>query len=73
VLFGSDLVTGTDYDFDHFASRYWAHQMMWESDYRGESPIVDPDAEDPPRLAGLNLPIDVLTRLYRENAQRLRL
>lgn len=73
VLFGSDLVTGQDYDFDHYASRYWAHQMMWESDYRGESPIADPDADGPPRLAGLNLPIDVLTKMYRENAQRLRL
>lgn len=72
ILFGSDLVVRDTYDtFDHYASRYWAHQMMWETDYRGGSPIADPDAEDPPQLAGVNLPDDVLRRIYVENAQRL--
>lgn len=71
VLFGSDLVTGPDHDFDHYASRWWAHQMMWESSYDGESPIEDPDAPDPPHLVGLNLPLDVLENLYWSNAVRL--
>lgn len=70
ILFGSDLVVAADYDFVHYASRYWAHRMMWETDYRGESPIEDPDGNDPPRLAGLDLPIEVLQKLYRENAWR---
>lgn len=71
VLFGSDLVVGKDYDFDHYASRYWVHQMLWETGYRGESPIADPDAGDSPRLAGLDLPPAVLRKLYSDNAQRL--
>ncbi|MGE0481658.1 MAG: amidohydrolase family protein [Phycisphaerae bacterium] len=71
VLFGSDLVTDDPYDFDHYASRYWAHWQMWETAYRGESPIEDPDADDPPRLAGVDLPVDVLRRMYWENAERL--
>lgn len=71
ILFGSDLVVAEGYDFDHYASRYWAHQMLWESAYRGESPIDDPDADDPPRLAGLDLPPAVLHKLYLENARRL--
>ncbi len=71
VLFGSDLVVGPGYDFDHYASRYWAHRMMWETDYRGESPIADPDADDPPRLAGLDLPADVLEKLMHVNAEKL--
>lgn len=71
VLFGSDLVVSDGYNFDHYASRYWTHQMMWESDYRGESPIEDPDAADPPRLAGLDLPAEVLRKLQRDNALRL--
>ncbi len=72
VLFGSDLVANGQYpDFDHYASRYWVHRQMWESTYRGESPIDDPDAVGPPQLAGLDLPPDVLTRMYRENARRL--
>jgi predicted TIM-barrel fold metal-dependent hydrolase len=71
VLFGSDLVVAPKYDFDHYASRYWAHLKMWETAYRGESPIEDPDADDPPRLAGLNLPTTVLRKLYCQNAERL--
>lgn len=72
ILFGSDIVASEKFTtFDHFASRYWAQRMMWESGYRGESPIDDPDAENPPRLAGLELPTDVLSRLYRENIEEL--
>jgi predicted TIM-barrel fold metal-dependent hydrolase len=71
ILFGSDLVIGAGYDFDHYASRYWAQRMMWESEYRGESPIEDPDAGEVPRLAGVNLPAAVLDKLYSENAARL--
>lgn len=70
VLFGSDLVANERYQtFDHYASRYWAQQMMWETAYRGESPIADPDAPNPPRLSGVNLPPEVLRRIYYENAR----
>lgn len=71
ILFGSDLVVGDSYDFEHYASRYWVHQTMYETAYRGESPIADPDASGPPRLAGLNLPDEVLVKLYDANAGRL--
>lgn len=70
VLFGSDQVVKEGGSFDHYASRYWVHQMMWESDYRGESPIDDPDTS-PPMLAGLDLPAEVLGRMYWGNASRL--
>ncbi|MBN2445096.1 MAG: amidohydrolase family protein [Phycisphaerae bacterium] len=73
ILFGSDLVTARQHDFDHYASRYWAHLQMWETPFRGESPIEDPDAESPPKLAGLDLPADVLEMLYHANAERLAL
>lgn len=70
VLFGSDLVAADRFQsFDHYASRYWAHQMMWETAYRGESPIEDPDAETPPQLAGVDLPAEVLRQVYGENAR----
>jgi hypothetical protein len=87
ILFGSDNVALMDRSFDHFASRYWAHQMLWESNYSGESNIDDPDggkgflpqtgefdpakADSLPRLTGLNLPNEVLHKLYRTNAERL--
>lgn len=74
VLFGSDLVASDKFQsFEHYASRYWAHRTVWETAYRGESPIDDPDAEQPPRLAGLALPRNVLHAIYRENAERLAL
>jgi predicted TIM-barrel fold metal-dependent hydrolase len=87
IIFGSDLVVGDKYDWDHYASRYWALQMMWETRYQGESPIEDPDggqgfdprtnnfsaarADGKPRLQGVDLPEEVLLKIYRTNAQRL--
>ncbi len=71
LLFGSDLVVGEKHPYDHYASRYWVHQKLWETDYRGESPIADPDTPGgAPLLTGLNLPADVLEKLYRGNAQK---
>ncbi len=87
IIFGSDLVVGEKFDWDHHASRYWALQMTWESDYRGESPIEDPDggqgfdprtntfdaakADGKPKLTGVHLPDNVLRKIYRDNALRL--
>lgn len=70
VLFGSDCVVEEKLDFDHYASRYWCQRTMWETNYRGESPIEDPDA-DPPLLSGVDLPADVLEKVCRRNAERL--
>jgi Amidohydrolase len=86
ILFGSDNVVSEKRDFDHYASRFWAHQMLWETAYDGESPIDDPDggkgfnphtgafdagvADAIPKLKGLNLPAEVLVKLYRGNAER---
>ena len=86
ILFGSDLVVGDKYDWDHYASRYWVHQQMWETPIRTECPIEDPDAGqgfDPrtrtfdaskadgiPRLHGIDLPPEVLLKMYRTNAER---
>jgi predicted TIM-barrel fold metal-dependent hydrolase len=86
IIYGSDLVVGDKFDWDHYASRYWALQMMWETAYRGESPIEDPDggqgfepgsgrfdagkADGVPRLMGVELPAEVLGKIYRGNAER---
>ncbi len=71
LLFGSDLVVADQYDFQHYASRYWAQRTMWETAYDGESPIEDPDAPAAPRLRGIDLPTQVLRKLYWENAAKL--
>ncbi|MEI7767555.1 MAG: amidohydrolase family protein [Phycisphaerae bacterium] len=71
ILFGSDLVVGEHYDWDHYASRYWTHWQQWETTYRGPSPIADPDARNgDPQLVGLDLPDAVLEKIYLTNAQR---
>lgn len=89
VLFGSDIVawpTNTDPDpdnadadhgFDLYASRYWALRTLLETDYKGPSPIVDPDLHkvDPTvdpnstaTLRGANLPPAQLKDVYYDAA-----
>jgi predicted TIM-barrel fold metal-dependent hydrolase len=76
-LFGSDLVTRHDLDREHYVSRYWCHRTLWESAWQGRSPIADPDyksdsgeATTPP-LVGLNLPAEVLEKVYLRNSEKL--
>jgi len=76
-LFGSDLVTRHDLVREHYVSRYWCQRTLWESNWEGRSPIMDPDynaaAGEPatPLLRGLDLPGEVLDLIYCGNAQRL--
>jgi len=72
-LFGSDLVTRPASEREHYVSRYWCQRTLWESQYRGQSPIADEDwkLENPtasPLLCGLSLPDHVLDKLYFGNA-----
>ncbi|MDW8263660.1 MAG: amidohydrolase family protein, partial [Phycisphaerales bacterium] len=73
ILFGTDQVSGDDRGFDFYASRFWVHRRLWESDYVGESPIFDPDlpSDQQPTLRGLALPESVLQKLYHDNVCRL--
>jgi hypothetical protein len=60
--------------FDLYASRYWALRTMWETEYRGDSPIADPDLKmvepekyddmSAPPLVGMNVPRELLQSLY---------
>jgi predicted TIM-barrel fold metal-dependent hydrolase len=76
-LFGTDLVTRHHLPIEHYVSRYWCQRTLWESDWTGLSPIADPDYTPPegtastPILRGLNLPEDVIDKVYYRNAQRL--
>lgn len=64
-----------DEAYDLYASRYYAYRTMWETSYRGDSPIVDPDLamSDPerydedsaPALTGHALPEATLRVLYK--------
>jgi len=67
--------------FDLYASRYWALRTLLESEYRGRSPIADPDLAmvepdrygpmDAPLLAGKSLPADLLKSIYHDAAREL--
>lgn len=70
LLFGTDQVVLDEPDPERYAVRYWIHQMFWETDLVCELPIDDPDVEGPPGLRGVNLPVDVLGKVYWENAVR---
>lgn len=73
ILFGTDQVSGDDRGFDFLASRFWAHRKLWESDYVGPSPILDPDLREDqqPTLRGLALPQEVLQKMYHDNVIKL--
>jgi predicted TIM-barrel fold metal-dependent hydrolase len=75
-LFGSDLVTRHHLVREHYVSRYWCQRTLWESDWEGPSPIADPDhpatpGAPTPTLRGLQLPPDVLEKVYYRNALAL--
>jgi predicted TIM-barrel fold metal-dependent hydrolase len=71
LLFGTDLVPFKEPHPLHYASRYWTLQKLFETDYRGDSPIYDADACGPAHLNGLDLPDEVLRKIYHLNAERL--
>lgn len=70
LLFGSDLVAFKHTTIEHHCSRYWVHRFLYERAETHPSPIRDQDADGRVFLAGLNLPDEVLGKLYFENAKR---
>jgi hypothetical protein len=74
--FGNQLASSEDEAFALYASRYWALRTMYETDYRGESNIADPDLMmvepekydelSAPSLKGHTLGRDQLLALYRD-------
>lgn len=81
ILFGSDIVASpADCGFDLLASRYWALRILFETDYQGPSPIVDPDlslvdpalpAESTAILRGAMLDPVTLAGVYTQSAAGL--
>lgn len=69
LLFGTDLVARRKEPLEHYGSRYWVHQYLYEQGGDILSPIADSDADEPVRLRGLDLPAEVLERLYYKNAE----
>lgn len=78
--FGAQLASNEQEAFDLYASRYWALRTMFETEYRGESPIADPDlmmvdpeshdAMSAPKLTGHAMQRDMLEPVYRDACAR---
>src|SRR5690606_33454074 len=71
ILFGTDQVATQNPEPFRYTSRYWIHQLFWETDVVCPLPIDDADADGEPLLQGINLPEDVLPWIYYRNAQRV--
>jgi len=71
ILYGSDLVVRAGWQVQLYSSRYWIHRVLWESDTVCDLPIEDPDHPGSPQIAGIDLPVDVLEKMYYQNAVRL--
>ena len=70
IVFGTDLVAWEGAPVRHYASRYWALQKLLETDYNGLSPIYDNDGGGEVTIRGLDLPNEILEKLYCTNARR---
>jgi predicted TIM-barrel fold metal-dependent hydrolase len=71
ILFGTDNFVRPDRDTHLYNTRYWAHQILWETGEHRESPIYDEDYGGRPVIRGLDLPADVLEDIYLKNACEL--
>jgi len=83
ILFGSDLVVREGWPVGRYAQRYWVQQMLLEGQGEFLSPIPDGDyqeilrrqgrevTEQAPVFTGLELPGEVLVKLYYTNAVEL--
>ena len=73
VLFGTDISAGRG-DVDYYSGRYLAQRILWETGER-DTPLPIPDADTVDTggtfINGLDLPLDVLRKLYWENATRI--
>lgn len=71
ILFGTDQVATEKPEPHRYTSRYWIHQLFWETDAVCPLPIDDDDADGTPILRGINLPEDILPWIYYRNAARV--
>ncbi len=71
IIFGTDLVTYHGGDQAYFASRYYVQQKLWEGSEDFISPIDDADAARPVTVRGMDLPEEVLRKIYYDNAMKV--
>lgn len=70
VLFGTDLSLRKEFaDIEYYATRYWGHKVLWETNYKGKAlPFEDDDTFGTTEINGLHLDHTTLQRIYYKNA-----
>ena len=73
ILFGSDLVQDRSKPVSkYYMSRYFTFQAILETSVRDLTlPFPDPENDNNTKINGLDLPLDVLKKIYWENARKL--
>ena len=73
ILFGTDLSLRKEVgDPNYWASRYWGHKVLWETDYKRKNlPFDDDDTFNTTIINGLHLDQRILEKLYYKNAFQL--
>ncbi|OLS19784.1 MAG: hypothetical protein HeimC3_44050 [Candidatus Heimdallarchaeota archaeon LC_3] len=70
IIFGTDLhVTEEPINPEYYASRFWSHRVFWETDIETSLPFPDEDSPFGVNFTGLNLPKEVLDKMYYKNFQ----
>ena len=75
ILFGTDFVAGRR-DREpipgYYINRFLSFQALFETDVEElPLPIPDPENNDKTKINGLDLPLDVLSKIYWENSEKL--
>ncbi|MFW9864471.1 MAG: amidohydrolase family protein [Candidatus Thorarchaeota archaeon] len=73
ILFGTDIVQDRNKPIsDYYRTRYFTFQALLETKIRDlPLPFPDPENDNNTKINGLDLPQDVLKKIYWENARRL--
>ncbi|MEE9379066.1 MAG: amidohydrolase family protein [Candidatus Lokiarchaeia archaeon] len=73
ILFGTDLVQDRNKPVSkYYRTRYYTFQALLETSVRDlPLPFPDPENNDNTKINGLDLPLDILKKIYWENANKL--
>ncbi|MFX0092228.1 MAG: amidohydrolase family protein [Candidatus Hodarchaeota archaeon] len=70
ILFGTDIVTSRGAtNPKYYTDRYLTYQALWETNVTLPLPFPDPENNNQTNVVGLDLPLNILKKIYWENAQ----
>jgi len=72
ILFGTDIVQDRNKPIsEYYQTRYYTFQAILETSVRDlPLPFPDPENDNNTKINGLDLPLDVLKKIYWENANK---